>query len=213
MAHRINDLWDSQDEKEWECALERYWALVKPENLDLEEEMQSLDRERIKAFSQDEWYKFLRDKYFRWKFTAHNRLETTSRQLKTYADANELGDLFSIKERIFAIDPEDVSTALETAQSIRGLGIAGASGLLAVLFPRRFGTVDQFVVKSLTRINSLADTERQAIKAMRPEALTAADAGKLIGIMRRKANELNSLFNTDRWTPRRIDMILWAFRT
>jgi hypothetical protein len=40
---------------------------------------------------------------------------------------------------------------------IRGLGIAGASGLLSVLFPEYFGTVDQFVVMSLLCINGLKE--------------------------------------------------------
>ncbi len=34
----------------------------------------------------------------------------------------------------------------------------------------------------------------------------------LISIYRQKANELNIKFNTNFWTPRKIDMILWANR-
>ena len=48
-----------------------------------------------------------------------------------------------------ALDPSDVGAALQTALAIRGLGTAGASGLLALLYPRDLTTVDQFVVKAL----------------------------------------------------------------
>jgi hypothetical protein len=47
---------------------------------------------------------------------------------------------------------------------------------------------------------------------MKPESLREKDAVLLIDIMRRKASELNTLFGTDKWTPRKLDMILWAWR-
>ena len=34
----------------------------------------------------------------------------------------------------------------------------------------------------------------------------------LITIMRRKVKELDFLFNTNTWTPRKVDKVLWAFR-
>ena len=68
-----------------------------------------------------------------------------------------------------------------------------------------------FVVKALRQIESLP--ERQELLAIRrPEDLTENDAVLLIEIMRRKAVELNSLFATDTWTPRKTDMILWVTR-
>ena len=91
-----------------------------------------------------------------------------------------------------------------------GLGPAGASGLLALLFPARFGTVDQFVVGALRRVRCLP--ERDQLERMKPESLTIAHGVVLIEIMRRKAVSLNELFNTSGWTPRKIDKILWAQR-
>jgi hypothetical protein len=91
---------------------------------------------------------------------------------------------------------------------ISGLGTAGASGLLALLFPSSFGTVDQFVVKSLLKVRRLA--ERDLLSAMTPEALTIVDGVVLIKIMRRKAAELRAAFGSDFWTPRKIDQVLWA---
>ena len=46
---------------------------------------------------------------------------------------------------------------------------------------------------------------------MNPESLTNNDGVILVEIMREKAEELNRNFNTDFWTPRKIDMILWSF--
>jgi len=45
-----------------------------------------------------------------------------------------------------------VGLALATASRIRWLGTAGASGLLALIYPDSFGTVDQFVVKALSEV-------------------------------------------------------------
>jgi hypothetical protein len=44
-------------------------------------------------------------------------------------------------------------------------------------------------------------------------SLTEKDALLLIEIMRRKATELNTLFHSDEWTPRKVDMILWDHGT
>jgi len=54
------------------------------------------------------------------------------------------------------------------ATSIHGLGIAGASGLLTLMYPDQFGTVDQFVVKALREVEGLP--QRAALERMNPEA-------------------------------------------
>ena len=45
---------------------------------------------------------------------------------------------------------------------------------------------------------------------MNPENLKLSDAYELETIMRNKAKQLNEIFNTDFWTPRKIDQILWS---
>jgi len=97
---------------------------------------------------------------------------------------------------------------LKAACEIRGLGTAGASGLLAVLFPAYFGTVDQFAVKALRKIPGLQ--ESSSVAAMDPDSLKVKDGCILIRIMRRKAEELNRTFSTRKWTPRKVDMVLWT---
>jgi hypothetical protein len=206
----ISDLWNAGDERVWRDALSGYWSHIKPENLELEKRMNGLDSEDIKRLSPPEWYGFLKDVYFPWKYTAPHRLATSTKQLKKYEETNNLGGLFSIKENLLAFNTTDIQQGLKIAKSIKGLGWDGASGLLALLFPKWFGTTDQFVVKALREIESLP--ERQELYAMRPYNLREGDAVLLIQVMRRKAGELNALFGTDEWTPRKIDMILRVSR-
>ena len=170
--------------------------------------MDQLDAEAVRKMDPDSWYRFLLEKYFRWKYTAPNRYASTTKILRTYASNNELLVLHAIKERLFARDKNNIEQCLAVACSIRGLGTAGASGLLAILFPAYFGTVDQFAVKALLKIPDLP--ESQQVAAMRPEYLTQDEGTLLIRIMKRKAAELNRSFSTNFWTPRKVDMILWC---
>jgi hypothetical protein len=205
----INDLWNNGNETEWHSALQNYWRLVKFNHIVIEKELDSLDSNVIKKMNSGEWYEFLLNKYFFWKYTAPNRYATTTAQLKKYTTTQDgLEELMVIKNRIFNCDLDDVVSGLKIACSIKGLGTAGASGLLAVLFPEYFATVDQFVVKSLLNVDHLP--ERELILTMWPDELKIKDASILIYVMKLKARELNNKFGISYWTPRKIDMILWS---
>ncbi len=204
----VQKLWNSNDGELWGRALKRYWAFVKPTNLALERELDVLNPELVAVMNAQEWYEFLLDKYFKWKYTAANRYASTTKVLRTYASNNELAVLYGVKDRLFASDKNNIKQCLSIACSIRGLGTAGASGLLAILFPKSFGTVDQFAVKALAQIPELV--ERSLIASMNPESLNIQDGTVLIGIMRRKAADLNLALGTSTWTPRRVDMVLWT---
>jgi hypothetical protein len=207
---RIRDLWHSDDEGAWKAALDSYWTSIKPESLELEREMEMLDADVLSKVSEVEWYEFLRERYFRWKYTDARRYVTTTRRLRRYVDRRELPALDAIRRELFCFEKKDVRTGLEIAGRIHGLGIAGASGLLAVLFPAYFGTVDQFVVRALGSIPGLPENE--TIRQMNPDNLRLRDGVILIELMRAKAAELNHRFSTRVWTPRRVDMVLWAVR-
>ncbi|MEW6412702.1 MAG: hypothetical protein AB1483_09555 [Candidatus Zixiibacteriota bacterium] len=204
-----NKLWSSRDERSWLTALDKYWSYVKPTHLDIEREFNSLDVQQIEQMNAMQWYEFLLNKYFFWKYTARNRYVTTTSQLKKYLGPKDnLDNLFSIKQRIFEMNKDDIADGLNIACEIRGLGTAGASGLLAVLFPSHFATVDQFAVKALSEVSGLQ--EKYAITKMNPEQIRVSEGAVLIKIMRQKAKELNTVFSTDKWTPRKIDMVLWV---
>jgi hypothetical protein len=95
-----------------------------------------------------------------------------------------------------------------TAQRIKGLGIAGASGLLALLCPEKFGTVDQFLVKALQDVEGLP--EAALIQRMKPGNLLPDDGFTLISILRDKAKKLSAALGTT-WTPRMLDKVLWTY--
>jgi hypothetical protein len=210
MTH-INTLWNSNREDDWVSSLDEYWRYVKPSHLAVEKEFDPLSTNLVQAMNPDEWYNFLLRKYFFWKYTAPNRYATTTTQLKKYKTSSYgLDELFLIKKRIFNFNKDDIITGLKIASSIKGLGTVGASGLLAVLFPAKFATVDQFAIKALSAIDNLP--ERSLILSMNPDQLKIKDAVPLIEIMRNKAIELNTKFSTSFWNPRRIDMILWVIQ-
>jgi hypothetical protein len=206
---QIADLWVSTSPKDWEDALERYWVFVKDENRDLEQSLDTLDLERLRRMDANGWYKFLRDEYFRWKYTAPNRYATTTHSLQLYDDHNKLGDLDQIRKRLLTLDPDSIRSGLKTATEIRGLGTAGASGLLALMYPKHFGTVDQFAVKALRQVQGLPEAE--ALARMKAESLAISDGVLIINILRRNAADNNRVFKSDVWTPRKLDMVLWTY--
>ena len=129
---QIGELWYTSDPSAWDKALERYWDYVQDDNMALEKAMENLDHELLRNMDERGWYEFLRDEYFRWKYTAPNRYATTTAQVRKYEDNGGLSQLDQIRELLLQIDTRNVRKGLETAKSIHGLGTAGASGLLAL---------------------------------------------------------------------------------
>ena len=205
----VAELWCCEDQKVWRFALKTYWLFVKPQNRKLEEELESLGLACIQNLDAEGWYDFLLDKYFRWKFTAANRYATSSKYLRECRETGGLDKLFALKEELLSFDRRNIKIGLDIAHNVPGLGAAGASGLLALMFPLHFGTVDQFVVNALLQIKELE--QAAALKKMHRENFTIDDGVCLITIMRDKAAHNNRKFSSTFWTPRRIDMILWAY--
>lgn len=208
LEFNINYLWNNGTEKEWKSALEKYFDLVKSSNVEIEKELDNLDSETVKKMTVKEFYNFLHDKYFVWKYTQANRLRTTRNSLVKYLEDDNIVELEEIHNLIFKYNPVNISNLLRTTHRIKGLGVAGASGLLSLLFPKYFGTVDQFVVQRLLEVENLK--EHSLLEKMKQDNLTEKDGTILIEIMREKANELNKKFKTSEWTPRKIDKILWS---
>ena len=196
MLQRINDLWESRDQEEWRRALADYWEMPSVRrNLDVERFMDRLDPEKIRSTDSETWCIFLR-LYFQWKFKG----SYLGRRLADL-ESNEPERLLRIRGLLFTSGPANIRKAVERAGYIKGLGSAGASGLLAVLFPKSFGTVDQFVLKSLRELPTLP--ERAKLMRMNPKNLTDDDAVLLIKILRAKAEQLNEMFHTEEWSPGR----------
>lgn len=64
----IGELWISKNEEDWVKYLNRYWDLIKPENLELERRMDKLDFRVVENMELDEFYEFIIEDYFQWKF-------------------------------------------------------------------------------------------------------------------------------------------------
>lgn len=206
----IGALWYSDDEPRWKDALSLYWMRVQPGNFALEQQMDTLEIGEIEALDEQGWFEYLHDEYFVWKYTAKNRLSTTRKHLEEYVLESGLTNLFRIKEQLLSLDHRDIGGSLETASSIPGLGYSGASGLLSLLYPKWYGTIDQFVVKDFREIPDLPATEK--LKKVNENNITLRGGILLVEIMRRKAKENNQRFNTNFWTPRKIDQVLWGYR-
>lgn len=204
---RLNNLWDSGSEADWVAALSSYDTLYR--NTDLEQFMSNLDPFDVARMSVSEFYEFLHDKYFVWKYTAKNRLKTTRTHLEKYHDLDCMEELEEIHKAIFRTDLNQTEELLSAVSRIRGLSTAGASGLLSILFPSHYGTVDQFVVKSLLKIDNLP--EHDQLTQMNPESLSIRNGVLLEQILRTKAKDLNDKFQSTMWTPRKIDMVLWSY--
>ena len=182
--YEIGYLWNCKDEKIWIRALEGYWKNFSLEQMRLEQKINDIQYRIIKDYTVEEFYNFLHDEFFVWKYTAKNRLATTRMNLQKYKIENRMNELEEIKYDIFSSDFSDVSQSIKTVMKIRGLGSSGASAFLAIMFPDKFGTVDQFVVKSLLKVNGLE--ENKVLSQMNPENLKIKDIEFVMEIMREK---------------------------
>lgn len=201
-------IWDSKDLDVWEKAL----ATALNDNgrdFNIETKLSNLNIDYISNMNVEEFYTFLYDHYFVWKYTAKNRLKTTRNSLEKYRN-NQMDELQQIKSKLFSFELTDTELGLYYATKIYGLGVAGASGLLALLYPSYFGTVDDMVVRALEKTEEYANDK--IIKKMNKQSLKIQDGVYLINIYKKKSAELNNLFGSYNWKPRDIDVILWYFR-
>lgn len=209
MGVGIGELWLRGTSPQWNAALENYWSYVQDRNKALERELDTIPLSFLKELDANGWYKFLLEKYFRWKYTAPNRYATTTAHLRKYCEPGQMSELDNIRKAIINLRPDNVREGLQVATKIRGLGTAGASGLLSLIHPGSYGTVDQFAVKALRAVPNLP--EGQQISKMKEMGLTVDDGVLLISIMKRKADSLNAAFGGGFWTPRKVDKVLWTF--
>lgn len=206
----ILDLWASNSHDVWLKYENNYDNLIKKSNKEIEEKMENLDINEVKTYSVDEFLDFLYCDYCKWKYTDGRRLGNAHTQMDKYKEnADYMEELFLIKNALFTFNPRNTMLGLEICHLIRGLGYAGASGLLSILYPKYFGTVDQFVVISLQNFDSLKNDEE--LQNIKPNDINLNGAVKLEKLFIEKASELNRCNNTDYWTPRKIDKVLWAF--
>ena len=204
----IKEIWNSKDENIWKIALEEYNTNIDKKILNIENEITQHDEESLGNLTPNDWFELLQ-KYFEWKYSS-NKVSYSNRV--NDLGKNELTTLYTIKNYFLHTDKKEIEKNLQILIKISGLGISGASGLLALLYPEIYGTVDQFVIKSLDRTCMFPELEY-----VDPKCLSTSEKGirliiHIIEILQEKANELNTIFKTEFWNPRKIDIILWKHR-
>lgn len=204
---KINEIWNSKEISVWKDALAKA-TMETGRDDSIETKMSKLNVEYIQHLPVEDFYSFLHDDYFVWKYTAKHRLTSTRNSLKKYE--NDMNELREIQDGLFSFKLSEIGKGLEIAHQIKGLGISGASGLLALLFPSYFGTVDDMVIRALLTCDEYRDDA--IIKAINPQDIIINEAVYLIEQFKKKAHELNALSNEYCWRPRDIDVILWHFR-
>ena len=183
----MNFSWNNNSHTLWLEKENLYMDVVISTNQQLEQELENFPVSKIANMSGEEFFNFLYDKYFVWKYTAKNRLATTrTHLLKHKENIEELND---IKKLLVSFDAKDIKKGLEITTKIKGLGTAGASGLLSLLYPSYYGTVDQFIVLRLQESDEFKND--QYLHKISPQNLTIQDGVYLISILQKKAEELN----------------------
>jgi len=201
----IGFLWKYGTESDWKKALNRYHELIPEDIRELDASLENLNANEIKNLSVEEFFMFLHDEYFVWKYTDKRHLAVTRKNLVKYVSEDKLSELSDIHKRLFEMDTDDIRKSFRTAGEIKGLSLSGASSLLSVLFPDKFGAIEKYTACALIEVS-----DKEEIVSIDPQNLKVKDAVLLEEMLREKAKELNQKFITDFWTPRKIDMVLYS---
>lgn len=97
----IGELWISKNEEDWVKYLNRYWDLIKPENLELERRMDKLDFRVVENMELDEFYEFIIEDYFQWKFTDSRWLNRNREHFSRYKNEKNLMNYQKLRMNYF----------------------------------------------------------------------------------------------------------------
>lgn len=166
----------------------------------------------MREMTDQEFYDFLYNRYYLWKYKK-NYLNRRRKDLEKHTSDEGRLMLKRIREEIFEAcekEIENTEELLKIVKKISGLGVAGAGGLLSILYLEYYGTVDKFLIRSLRSVGGLE--KHDVLLKMKEDEIKISDGKILEDILRAKADDLNKRFRSDYWTPRKPDMILWTYR-
>ena len=207
----IKSVWNSDEKIMWEKALENYQTAVKSNNTGVAEKLCAMSTDDFGAMSGQDFYRFLVGDYARWKYTDGRIRNHVQSAIEEFHQTHTDHEIKRVLDGILAINPDDIYLHLANITRINGIGVAGASGILALILPQYFGTVDRFTVENLQKVYDENSFYGKKLHNMDPQSLSIYDAMTVIQIYREKAEKLNRTLG-DGWTPRKIDMILWSIR-
>lgn len=208
----LKHLWDAGSQQEWENARNHYCVIPSVrKNCELERRL-SCNKYVVDSIEED-LFAFLLNEYCAWKYTDCRWKTTAIKNLKGMSDEKRaiaklkiLSYIHKIKDLTCErkiLNDTIIKEGIALNSYLDGIGIAGISGLLALSFPNYFGVIDQFVLEAFSELN-LSDKKRI-------EAVTVKDAIAIEKELHEKAIAINDKFNTQEWTPRMVEMALWAF--
>lgn len=206
----ISALWNSKERTDWENALLSYQTAVNKGNVEIEQKLNNMTTDDFKKMSGQDFYRFLVDDYALWKYTDGRIRSRVQSAVEEYHQMCGNSEFNKILDGIFLIAPDDIYLHLTNITRIKGIGVAGASGILSLVFPRYFGTVDRFAVENLQRVYSEDSFYGKKLHKIDPQNISTYDAAEVIRIYREKAEVLYEAFGI--WTPRMVDMVLWSVR-
>ena len=219
---KFKEIWNSKDEGVWrkfETDIYRERVIKQAKNktdkqLLLEDKLEEITISEFLKMNVEDFYVFLLNDFITWKYTACNINSIVKVYLKEYENyglntlENILQELKHFIKNISTCEETDyIKHGLQILINIKGIGVAGASGLLALLLPEYFGTVDQFAIKNIQSLDCF-----NILKDANPYNISLKYAIELGKIYLEKAKELNSEFENNYWTPRKIDKVVWAYR-
>lgn len=203
--------WHSRDLRPWIDGERRYWELVSGrahEIVIIEREFAQAQLPYVQKMNIADFHNFI-VKFIKWKFTRFRAFKVENFE-KYYENPNNMRSLNEIREEILNLDYDNLPLAIMVPSQIYGIKTAAAPGLLSILRPEKFGTVDQFLIEALREVPTIANQWWFPGVYERREALLPMDGVRLVQVLRAKASALNDTFQTTEWTPRRVDMVLWA---
>ena len=198
--------WDSISESEWDNALAIYHCTLDTrEKRSRDARVTIINAYVLRTFNPNEFYHFLLNEFLVWKHLDKRRLASTQNKLCSMT----LNSLAIIQQELVnqALNDKEL---LNVALKIPGIGYSGATALLSILYPNRFGTVDKHVIISLKSAKSMQNDA--IIQSINPDHFTKKQTLYVINKMQQKAKILNYTFQKNSWTPRAVDKAIWADR-
>ena len=194
------------DANQFEEGIHKYWAAIASRSLDVQERERSFP-ELATTFADRQPPHFTRadlERIITWKYTDARRRDKALEGLAKLPDQH-LRDITAVIQD--ARSATDVSWKLTGA--IHGVGIAGVSAILAAAKPDRFPVIDVFALIAISHYYSpewIASVPRDATGKLQADQKSY---GPYTTFCRERAKEL-FVVSGHAWTPRRMDMALWA---
>lgn len=197
--------WDSTDKRDWDRALALYnMHFGGTDKASIDTRVTLINAQIIEKLSTEEFVCFL-EEFYDWKYS--NTGASRNKNLFSQWIKDNIHIVESLKQSLCQSSLSD-EELIKISKEIKYISVAGATALLSIMYPDRFGTVDKFVVLCLKE--SLPNDS--IIQSTNEEDIKIEQAIYIEKLMREKAKELNKLFSVVTWNARAIDKATWADR-